>query len=108
MLRYPPSSPPPPLQVVKTGLLLGRSELTRFQRAFDKADLLRDGELTVAEAARAYRGLGGEATKAEVIYSANNKSIDFQQSFKFNHSNTVETVLMLLQKYTSMSYYWYK
>lgn len=47
--------------------MLGRSESARFRRAFNRADTARDGELTTADAARAYRGLGGTATEKEVI-----------------------------------------
>lgn len=48
-------------------MVLGRSESARFRRAFDRVDTSRDGELTTADAARAYRGLGGKATEKEVM-----------------------------------------
>ncbi len=47
-------------------MVLGRSESARFRRAFDRADFSRDGQLTAADAARAYRELGGKPTEDEV------------------------------------------
>lgn len=48
-------------------MVLGTSESARFRRAFDRTDTAGDGELTTADAARAYRGLGGKATEKEVV-----------------------------------------
>lgn len=47
-------------------MVLGRSESVRFRRAFDRADVAGNGELTTADAVRAYRELGGKATETEV------------------------------------------
>lgn len=53
-------------QTVKAEMLLGASEAARFHRAFEKADVTGDKELTAGEAARACRGLGARATETEV------------------------------------------
>ncbi|CAB1112242.1 unnamed protein product [Ectocarpus sp. CCAP 1310/34] len=53
-------------EVLKTDMVLGRSESARFRREFNKADFSRDGELTTADTVRAFRGLGGKATENEV------------------------------------------
>lgn len=50
----------------KAELLLGRSESERFRRAFDRAGGMKDGGLTVAEAARACQDLGGRTTETKV------------------------------------------
>ncbi|CAM9744831.1 unnamed protein product [Scytosiphon promiscuus] len=57
----------------KAEKILGRSESTRFRRAFDRADVSGDGELTAADAVRAYRELGSKASEPEV--GNNNTSI---------------------------------
>lgn len=54
------------VQKIKTEMVLGRSESARFRRAFDRADFSRDGRVTSADAARAYRELGGKTTEDEV------------------------------------------
>lgn len=61
-----PCSRPGLTQIRKTEMVLGKSESTRFRRAFDRADAFGDGELTTGDAVRAYRSLGGKTTEKEV------------------------------------------
>lgn len=65
-MTHPLPLSPGPAQVLKTDMVLGRSESARFKREFNKADFSRDGELTTADAVRAFRGLSGKATENEV------------------------------------------